>query len=120
MSITGGETGMNLLSVVAMEAPYRVPAHLDIVRLQVIIAAKRSAAADHMWALREDLRYFADVVREYKEHRQEMLLDTNGGHHPTLKPSKESTFWNRVLGNVTMDAYFNLAVWDTIHQQLTN
>ncbi|KAK5012520.1 hypothetical protein LTR60_004338, partial [Cryomyces antarcticus] len=46
-SISGGETGFNSLATVAMEAPYRVPAHLDLTRLQTIVAAKRSAAADH-------------------------------------------------------------------------
>ncbi|KAK5017276.1 hypothetical protein LTR39_001635, partial [Cryomyces antarcticus] len=82
--------------------------------------AKRSAAADHVWALREDPGYFADVVRDYKEHRQEMLLDENGRQHPILQAPTETTFWNRVLGNVTVDAHFSLVIWENIYQQILN
>lgn len=47
-------TGFASLAVMAAEAPYRKPADLDWDRLQSLFAAKKSAAEDHIWALRED------------------------------------------------------------------
>ena len=105
------------LASFAAEAPYRVPADLDFRRLQAIVAAKRSAAEDHIWSLREDPGYFAEIVGEWGEHRQEMLLDTNGKRHPFLN---KPLFWERVLSNVLLDAYTSFSMWELIHQQLTN
>jgi hypothetical protein len=56
------ETGIVTLASMAAEAPYRLPASLDSTRLQAIVAAKRSEAECHIWALREDPGYFADAV----------------------------------------------------------
>ena len=103
------------LTAVAAEAPYRVPAHLDLQRLQSLVSARRSAAEDHIWALREDPSYFAEVVKDISEHRQETLLDVNGKSHPVLKGN---VFWDRVLGNVVITAYGNLIVWNKLHEQV--
>jgi hypothetical protein len=105
------------LSAIAAEAPYRVPSHLDFGRIKAVVAAKRSAAEDHIWALREDPGYFADILGDWSEHRQEKLPDTNGRPHPVLK-SAGSVFWERVIGNIFVDAYGGLAVWDLIYRQL--
>ncbi|PCH02639.1 Hypothetical protein PENO1_036920 [Penicillium occitanis (nom. inval.)] len=64
------------LAAVAADAPYRLPAGLDLDSIITIIDGKRSASEDHLLALREDPGYFAGVVNAYKEHRQEILLDT--------------------------------------------
>lgn len=64
--LASSETGLALLATVRAEAPYRLPASLDPTRLQGIIAAKRSAAEDHIWSLREDPGYFAGVVLDIK------------------------------------------------------
>lgn len=106
------------LASIASEAPYRVPAHLDFGRLKAVIAAKRSAAEDHIWTLREDPSYFFDVLRDWSEHRQETLLDTNGKRHPLLTNLKP-LFWERVIGNVITDAYGSLVLWDIIYRDLT-
>lgn len=105
------------LANVAAEAPYRVPAHLDLQRLQSLISARRSAAEDHVWALREDPSYFSEVVNDVSEHRQETLLDVNSKPHPVLK---QDIFWDRVLGNVVISAYGNLIVWDKLHEKATD
>lgn len=118
--VSGQEAGWHSLAVVAAEAPYRIPAALDLARLIAMIESKRSAAEDHIWALREDPGYFADVVGDWKEHRQEMLPDTNGRQHPTLKLLSSHTFWDWVLGNVVVDAYLQIEIWTSIHQQLVN
>ena len=106
----------SLASLVA-EAPYRIPGRLDLNRLKAIIAAKRSAAKDHIWALREDPGYFADTVKDFGDHRQETILTANGKSHPLLQTS---TLWNRTLGDVITDAYGGFIIWDDLHKQLTN
>ncbi|GFF99300.1 hypothetical protein IFM61392_00759 [Aspergillus lentulus] len=103
------------LAAVAADAPYRLPAQLDLASLEDIIDAKRSAKEDHLIALREDPGYFADVVNEYKEHRVEVIPDTNSNPHPTLAPHVHPLFWNRVLQNVVPEAYMNLEIWSTLH-----
>ncbi|RDL41426.1 uncharacterized protein BP5553_01405 [Venustampulla echinocandica] len=105
------------LASIAVEAPYRLPAQLDFVRLKALVAAKCTSAEDHIRGLREDPGYFADVVGDWSEHRQEKLLDTNKVRHPVLdKP----LFWDRVIGNVVVDAYGALIIWDIISEQLTH
>ncbi|KAL9618972.1 MAG: hypothetical protein Q9160_006366 [Pyrenula sp. 1 TL-2023] len=92
------EVGFPSLLVVAAEAPYQVPAALDLARLEMLVASRRSSAKDHYWALKEDPSYFAQVMLEFKEHRQELIPDTNGKSHPTLDEPYQSLFWNRILG----------------------
>ena len=105
------------LAAMASEAPYRVPAHLNFEHLQALIAGKRSTAMDHIWALREDPGYFADVMGDYSEHRQETLLDVHGKRHPVLG---QPLFWDRVLSNAILDAYGSFITWDVMFQQATN
>jgi hypothetical protein len=106
----------SLASMVA-ESPYRIPGRLDLTRLHAIITAKRSAAKDHIWALREDPGYFADTVREESDHRQETILSINGKSHPILKTP---TFWNRILNSVIVEAYGSFVIWDELHKQLSH
>ena len=114
--ISRDETEYPSLALITAEAPYRVPLHVNFKHLRAIIAAKRSAAEDHIWGLREDPGYFADIVGDWTEHRQETLLDTNGKRHPVLN---KPVFWERVLGNVVADAYGTLTMWSIIYQQVT-
>jgi hypothetical protein len=77
-AITGDPAEWSTLAFIAAEAPYRVPANLDFGRIRSVIAAKPSAAEDHIWVLREDPGHFADFVGDWSEHRLETLLDANG------------------------------------------
>lgn len=108
------------LAAVAADTPYRLPAGLDLDSIITIVDGKRSASEDHLLALREDPGYFAGVVSEYKEHRQEILLDTRSKKHPTLTPYIHPLFWNRVLGSIVCEAYMGLEVWSTLHSLLVN
>lgn len=94
-----------------LEAPYRVPDQFDIGRLRSFVSAKRDEAEDHIWSLREDPAYFKSTVLEWSEHRQEKILSVNGSTHPVLR---RDTFWERVLGNVVVDAYLSLLYWDQL------
>lgn len=108
--------GFESLAVMAAEAPYRLPAHLDLDRIELLLRAKVSAAEDHLWALREDPGYFAEKLAESKEHRQEMLKDLNGDIHPTLRVSKLGTLWARVIGSTVFGAYCELEVYTELHR----
>ncbi|KAB2101763.1 hypothetical protein AG0111_0g9460 [Alternaria gaisen] len=107
-----------LLEVVSLEAPYRLPAHLDFDRLKAMASAERNSREDHLWSMREDPGYFAEAMQELSEHRQEMLLDTRGKPHPTLKEAGRPLFWNRVLGSAVVAAYFGFATFDEVVKQV--
>ena len=115
-----GETanGFASLAVMAAEAPYRPPAHLDLKRLRSLIAAKKEASEDHLWALREDPKYFAEALADRKEHRQEMIKDRAGKEHPILQPVLEDTFWQRIIGTVISNAQCQLEVWSELLAQV--
>jgi hypothetical protein len=120
-SISDNATGLVLLATTAAEAPYRLPADLDLTRLELLVEAKLSAAEDHVWALREDPGYFAQTVLNWREHRQECLPDTKGRRHPILvNPTQERIFWERVIGNSIVTALTMIEIWGSIHEQIVN
>lgn len=110
-------SGFDSLAVMASEAPYRLPAKLDLTRIESVLGARQSAAADHLWAMREDPAYFAEQLNEVKEHRQEILLDTYGHEHPTLKKIHQTTFWARVCGTVVFESYLQLEFFSELQRQ---
>lgn len=110
-------TGFASLAVMAAEAPYRLPSSLDLARLESLLSAKMSAAADHIWALREGPSYFAETVLEYREHRQELLPDINGQQHPVFNPQRQHIFC-RVLCRVAGRAYWYYEQWYELRRQV--
>ncbi|KAB5518728.1 hypothetical protein GE09DRAFT_1294017 [Coniochaeta sp. 2T2.1] len=109
--------GFASLAVMAEEAPYRVPQNLDLARIEGLLAARKADAEDHVWALREDPGYFTDSLYEMRDHRLEMLKDVNGQAHPTTKPLREGILWSRVIGNVLVEAHFQLELFSELHAQ---
>ncbi|KAI0854223.1 hypothetical protein F5Y00DRAFT_222564 [Daldinia vernicosa] len=115
---TGKETnGFDSLAVMAAEAPYRLPARLDLGRIESVLGARLSAAEDHLWAMREDPAYFLEQLIETKEHRQELLKDTYGDEHPVFRTAHQKTFWARVYGSVAFESYLQLEVFSELYQQ---
>jgi hypothetical protein len=110
--------GFASLAVMAAEAPYRAPSSMDLQRLKSLIEAKKSAAEDHIWALREDPGYFRDTLLENKEHRQETLKDTKGGDHPVFADGTEEILWRRVLNEVVTGAHVALERWSELLKQV--
>lgn len=106
------------LRVISMEAPYKVPAQIDFLRLRALLSAERNAREDHLWSLREDPSYFSEVLQDFAAHRQEMLVDTQGQQHPTLKQPGRPLFWNRVLGNIVVESYFGFVTFEEIVKQV--
>lgn len=110
-------TGFESLVVMTEEAPYRLPAKLDLGKIESLLAARASAAEDRLWSLREDPGYFAEQVVEAKEHRLEMLKDSMGDTHPTVKKSGEHILWQRVIASALTTAHFELEVFSELHRQ---
>lgn len=109
--------GFESLAVMAAEAPYRVPQHLDLARVRSLLEAITSAAEDHLWALREDPGYFSESILDYKEHRQEMLPDTLKKAHPATSKAHSETLWSRVIGNVVTKSYIQLEIFSELSHQ---
>lgn len=97
------------------EAPYRIPVQFDFLRLQRLINAKRAEAEDRIWSLREDPGYFQEVVNDRSEHRQEILLSSDGKHHPNFETPQ---YWNRMFRYVVQHAYQTLTMWDCAQKEL--
>ncbi|KAI0896191.1 hypothetical protein F4806DRAFT_502516 [Annulohypoxylon nitens] len=118
-NITVDNSGASSLTIMAEEAPYRLPSDLDLVHIESLLSARVALAEDHIWSLREDPSYFSDWLFEFKEHRLEMLRDVYGNVHPTLKPPREDILWARVIGNVLIEAYFQLELFSKLKDQAT-
>ncbi|KAJ5358486.1 uncharacterized protein N7496_010899 [Penicillium cataractarum] len=110
-------TGFESLGIMAAEAPYRVPAELDLRLIESLLAARASAAEDHLWALREDPDYFSRAVLDAQDHRQEMLKDTRGMSHPLFNRGERDVLWARVIGSVVLDAYIGLEIFTELSSQ---
>lgn len=118
VSCNDNDTGISSLATTNMEAPYRLPANLDLSRLLSLVASELSEAEDHLWALREDPSYFSATLLDWKEHRQEMLLDTRGDRHPVLEPRRIGQFWGRVMGNAFVSALAEIEIWTIIYEKM--
>lgn len=113
--------GFESLGVMAAEAPYRVPAKLDLRLVESLLAARASAAEDHLWALREDPDYFSRTLLDAMEHRQEMLKDLDGKDHPLLRRGgRRETLWGRIIGSVVSEAYLELEYFSELSSQAKN
>lgn len=88
--------------------PYRLPARLDLARLQSLLVAKRASTEDHIWSLRKDPGYFADNILEMKEHRVDFLGEGNRQRRPS--PGAR----NRVLQALVHESHSMLFVWDDL------
>lgn len=110
-------SGFDSLGVMAAEAPFRAPALLDLRHVESLLAARASAAEDHLWALREDPDYFSRTLLDAKEHRQEMLMDIDGYDHPLLSRGRRGTLWARIIGSVVSEAYLELELFSELSSQ---
>lgn len=110
-------TGFDSLAVMMAEEPYRVPAHLDLERMEALLSARTSAAEDHLWSLREDPGYFSETLWDISEHRAEMFKDESRQAHPALDKANKSIFWARVVGEVLFTAYYELESFSELHKQ---
>ena len=102
--------GFDSMAVMALEAPYRVPARLDFVRIEALLRAKMASADDHVRQLREDPGYFLEQLHETMEQHREMLKDTNCQAHPARSLRFQNLFWTDILAGLVASAYFAIVV----------
>ncbi|KAG0050121.1 hypothetical protein BGZ83_005080 [Gryganskiella cystojenkinii] len=117
-ALTLVEPGVNSLTALSTMAPYRLPANLDLRRLQDLVAAKRSAVEDHIWSLREDPGYFADTLAVELDHRVESLKDMHGRSHELMRPNRRRELYERVSESVVSDAHSDLVSWNDLHERI--
>lgn len=72
------------VTALSLEAPYRLPQAIDFVHMLKLVSAKRREAEDHIFALREDPGYFAETIKEFSEHSEAMVPDSNGRIDPIV------------------------------------
>ncbi|GIZ42786.1 hypothetical protein CKM354_000604100 [Cercospora kikuchii] len=116
-SISDQENGFASLALIKAEAAYRTPAHLSWDRIVSLLNAKRAAAEDHLWSLRDDPSYFSYTMRDAREHRQEILADTRGQAHPVLRYGREDILWARIIGSEVTSAQIVFEAWAELHRQ---
>ena len=99
------------LATAVAQAPYRTPVILDTYRLARLLEAKRAAAEDHAWSIREDPGYFKEILLARARHRHEQVRGIDGRKDPVLDTQ---SFWNAVvLFELDMTFYF-LLHWDMV------
>ncbi|KAM0171854.1 hypothetical protein ACHAPF_007881 [Botrytis cinerea] len=106
---------LSSLAIASAEAPYRLPANIDFEDLRETFEARLSEAESYLFDLREDPEIFADAVKDWSEHRNDALLDTNGDPHPTGPHTQD--FWGRVVSNIIGDAYSSYETYFLLHEQ---
>ena len=107
----------NSLATIAAEAPYQKPDSLDFSRIAALLTAKRDAAADHLWSLREDPSYFEAQMLEVREHRRELVPDCYGQQHPICSPGHEDEFWARIVHQEITCAFHHVEIFSELQSQ---
>jgi hypothetical protein len=110
--------GFASLAIMTSETPYRVPADMDLERLESIMEAQTYDIEDHLWSLREDPEYFASCIPDRKDHSIQLLKDTNGHDHPLLEPSLIVKLWCNVIITVVTGAHYRLESWTELLAQV--
>jgi hypothetical protein len=110
--------GFASLAIMAQETPYRVPAHMDLERLELIIETHKSDVEDHIWTLREDPDYFTSCIQDCKDHSVYFLKDTNGRDHPLSKPNRKGELWTMIISRMVASAHYRLESWAELLTQV--
>ncbi|KAK5312596.1 hypothetical protein LTR93_011258 [Exophiala xenobiotica] len=100
------------LASVVTEAPFRVPATLDTGKLLRLVEAKRAAAEDQAWSIREDPGYFKHVLLAASLHRKEQVRDAKGNECDSLY---SKSFWNHLVLEFVDSTYTALLMWDIFY-----
>ena len=90
-------------------ASYRAHTALDTDRLLRLIGARRDAAIDHLWDLREDPAYFESTVAMHA-----MSVTSTTAH-----PQRDPLLWFSSLSDAIEHAYVTLHSWDVLYQQIS-
>jgi hypothetical protein len=98
----------------AMEADYKIQAYCDLDRVKALIMAEKDAHEDHIWALREDPSYFAEVIQEYADHSRYHMTGKDKKKHSKLNEPGAPALWNESAARLIKDEYTLLVNEDHI------
>jgi hypothetical protein len=102
---------------IALEAPYRLPTTLYLDDMEPPVSAKVNELEDHVWGLREDSVYFADVCEQAFDHNIQTMKPSKDSEAPALihfpEPVKRD-----VLEEVVISSHRFLALWHECKQAL--
>jgi hypothetical protein len=115
------ESSASLLAALAAQAPYRVPAHMDLDKLVSLLAASTSAAEDNFGALREDPLYLSHELQETKEHRRPDAPKnaTSKGPPAPAEQAQDNCecVWTVLVSTVLSEVALRLEIFAQLHQQ---
>jgi len=106
-----GNTGRATFADALVTAPYRSRAFIDFTRLRGYFNAFCTNAKDHIFALREDPSYFAEVFMDLADHSAEMIHNVKGHLHPGLGGT---VFLLEKAQDVVIEAYTEFAIWQEL------
>ncbi|KAJ5736304.1 uncharacterized protein N7483_001429 [Penicillium malachiteum] len=110
-------TGFESLSVMTADAPYRIPLDLNLDLIESLLAARASAAEDHLRALREDPGYFAASLLDTEDRRPEIMKDTVGNDHPVYSSGGREILWGRIIRFMISNAYLEFQSFSELSHQ---
>ncbi|KAL9035524.1 MAG: hypothetical protein Q9180_004816 [Flavoplaca navasiana] len=91
-----------------LEAPYRVPDMFNFARLRSFVQARRSEVEDEFHFIREDPRFFAELMHEASVDASQNCLDDQ----PKGR-AKDST-WNTAISSVIATSYTGVFRWGAL------
>lgn len=99
------------LTDLALQAPYSLPQNIQLDRLSDLARSRFDSALDHVWALRENPGYFAEILLDWGEHLNAHIRDEAGRPSPLLDdPNCYS--WHATA--MIIDAYGSVMSWGRV------
>jgi hypothetical protein len=115
------KSSTSLLAVLAAQAPYRVPAHIDLDKLVSLLAVSAAAAEDNLRALREDPLYLSHELQETGDHRRpEAPKDaTSKGLPASVEQAQDDCdyVWRVIVSTLLSEVALRLEIFAQLHQQ---
>jgi hypothetical protein len=100
---------------------YLPPIIPDLRRLEILVAGKRAAAEDHVWALRDDPGYFQAMTWDYYTHQPHHLRDVAG--NPCRLPKihgHEEWIMQSGLEGIVADSVLAFEYWSTLYERVNS
>lgn len=96
------------LSAMVAEAPFKPPTKLDTHHLLLFVEARRAAAEDHIWEMRDDPGYFQSILLEGAEHPYTRMPTRRG---KLYEYHDDEVSWSHVINRVLTYEYMSYFTW---------
>jgi hypothetical protein len=98
-----------------LEARYGMPAHLDLDLLEALISGQRTDREDHIWAMRENPRYFAERMTNALNHCRLAMLDAvTSAPHPHFLEDGAPKLFRDVAQDEISESYVEFFLFDNL------